>query len=59
MKASQVVTRLVQLIATYGDKEVLAWDKGIHSIVEDYETTLVSAGEAENRRIFKIVRCGR
>jgi hypothetical protein len=58
MKASQIVTDLVRLIALHGDKEVLAWDKAIHSIVEDYNSKFVSAGECESTMIFKIIRGG-
>jgi hypothetical protein len=55
MDALEIIRRLAQEIAVYGNHEVLVGDKPINSIVQDYKSTLVSAGEVSETEVFRLI----
>lgn len=56
MDALDIIRRLAQEVAVYGNHEVLVDGKPIVSIVQDYKDTLVSAGEVEEREVFHLIK---
>ena len=58
MRASLMINRLVQMIVAHGDKELRIGNECVITVVEDYESKLVSAGEASETRVFRIIPTG-
>lgn len=56
MKASEAITKLVQLIAEHGDLEVKTDRANIHCIVRVYNNEMTPTGELSSEPIFDIRR---
>ena len=56
MQASEAISRLAQLIAAHGDRELVIGDEHftIATVIQDNREELVSAGEVSSSKVFTI-----